>query len=236
MCVCVCGCPDAGGGTDALCGVSGALGAVSYSAPARTGLKKTEAVRGTIHLASLPCFSIEIIAKPSRDEARPSHNCANITRGLHFGRDGLCPVHFREGFASIGTVKLPDRAPRGSIHWDNLKNVQMWKWPTPKTNVKWVFPQFRNCTISQFPQVEVDCSADSYYPFESFSRPRVPYFSHPQGGTRRSGSFPNGSCRVFRVARSLEMAPSAIRHPASFQALSKESRNPFVNQKEKVNE
>ena len=44
-------------------------------------------------------LSYEIIAKPSRDEARPPHNCANIARSLHFGRDGLCPVHFREGFA-----------------------------------------------------------------------------------------------------------------------------------------
>ena len=193
MCVCVCACPDAGGGTDALYGASGALGAVSYSAPARTGLKKTEAVRGTIHLASLPCFS-------------------------------------------IGTVKLPDRAARGSIHWGNLKNVQMWKWPTPKTSVKWVFPQFRNCAISQFPQVEMDCSAGSYYPFEPVARPRASCFSHPPGGTRRSGGFPNGSCRVFRVARSLEMAPSAIRHPVSFQVQSKEPRNPFVNQKEKVND
>ena len=41
----------------------------------------------------------EIIAKPEREEARSSHHCATIARSLHFGRDGLCPVHFREGFA-----------------------------------------------------------------------------------------------------------------------------------------
>ena len=42
---------------------------------------------------------LEPIAKPSRDEARSSHTCATVARDLHLGRDGLCPVRFRNGFA-----------------------------------------------------------------------------------------------------------------------------------------
>ena len=55
---------------------------------------------GWLSVSFVVCrLSFEAVAKPSRDEARPSHTCANLMRDLHFGRDGLCPVHFRKGFA-----------------------------------------------------------------------------------------------------------------------------------------
>ena len=40
-------------------------------------------------------IDMEAVAKPGRDEARPSHKCANNVPYGNFGRDGLCPVHKR---------------------------------------------------------------------------------------------------------------------------------------------
>ena len=42
--------------------------------------------------------------KLGRDEARPSHIRQNIVRDMRFGRDGLCPVHYRGGFATASFV------------------------------------------------------------------------------------------------------------------------------------
>lgn len=40
-------------------------------------------------------IDMEAVAKPGRDEARPSHKCANNVPYGNFGRDGLCPIHKR---------------------------------------------------------------------------------------------------------------------------------------------
>ena len=50
-------------------------------------------------------LSVGSEVKPGRDEARPSHDCANATQHECWGRDGLCPVRNGGGFTIASSVK-----------------------------------------------------------------------------------------------------------------------------------